>query len=125
MLGSADVDRHSLRGILPFASRAAGLVFLAFGAAKFVNHGAEVDSFRTYGLPYPDAFVYLIGVIEVLGGAALVTGRGIRIAAPVLAGDMIGAIVVSGLAEGEWISLTLAPLLLAIVTWLWLDTVRT
>jgi len=91
---------------------ASGAIFLAFGVAKFINHGAEVDSFETYGLPSPDAFVYAIGVIEVVGGAMLILGRGIRLAALVLAGDMVGAIVVSGIKEGEPISLTLAPALL-------------
>jgi putative oxidoreductase len=89
-----------------------GVIFIGFGVAKFVNHGAEVDSFQTYGLPSPDAFVYAIGVIEVVGGAMLLSGRGIRLAALVLAGDMAGAIVVSGIKEGEPISLTLAPALL-------------
>ena len=101
------------------ASRIAGLVFLGFGVAKFANHGVEVDSFRTYGLPFPDAFVYLVGAIEVVGGAALLTGIGVRLAAPVLAADMVGAIAVSGVAKGEWISLTLAPVLLVIVVSLW------
>ena len=50
---------------------AAGLIFLGFGLAKFLNHAVEVDSFETYGLPSPDAFVYAIGAIEVFGGAML------------------------------------------------------
>jgi putative oxidoreductase len=91
----------------------AGLVFLVFGAGKFVNHASEVDSFRSYGLPWPDAFVYAIGVIEVAGGLLLITGLATRLAALVLAGDMLGAIVASGLRKGELISLTLAPALLA------------
>ncbi len=91
---------------------ASGLIFLGFGVGKFLNHGAEVDSFETYGLPSPDAFVYLIGVIEVVGGLMLLFDRAIRVAAVVLAGDMVGAIVVSGFGEWELISLTLAPALL-------------
>jgi putative oxidoreductase len=91
----------------------AGLVFLVFGAGKFVNHASEVDSFRSYGLPWPDAFVYAIGVIEVAGGLLLIAGLATRLAALVLAGDMLGAIVASGLRKGELISLTLAPALLA------------
>lgn len=100
------------RGI---ARIAAGLVFLGFGIAKFVNHAVEVDSFETYGLPAPDAFVYAIGAIEVVGGVLLITGFGARLAALVLAGDMVGAIAVSGIKEGEPISLTLAPVLLVIM----------
>jgi putative oxidoreductase len=93
----------------------AGLVFLGFGIAKFVNHAVEVDSFETYGLPAPDAFVYAIGAIEVVGGVLLITGCRARLAALVLAGDMVGAIAVSGIKEGEPISLTLAPVLLVIM----------
>jgi uncharacterized membrane protein YphA (DoxX/SURF4 family) len=91
---------------------AAALVFAVFGAAKFVNHASELASFRLYGLPAPEAFVYLIGTVEIAGGLLLASGRFVRGAATVLAGDMIGAIVVSGIGRGEYVSLTLAPLLL-------------
>jgi putative oxidoreductase len=101
-----------VRAVL-FVRLAAGLVFVVFGAGKFVNHGSEVDSFRTYGLPWPDAFVYAIGVVEVAGGLLLIAGLATRVAALVLAGDMVGAIVASGIRKGELISLTLAPALLA------------
>jgi putative oxidoreductase len=88
---------------------ASGGVFVAFGAGKFVNHSSELASFKTYGLPAPAAFVIVIGAIELIGGLLLVAGVLTRPAALVLAGDMIGAIVVSGIAQGEVISLTLAP----------------
>jgi putative oxidoreductase len=88
---------------------ASGGVFVAFGAGKFVNHGSELASFKTYGLPAPEVFVIVIGVIELIGGLLLVAGALTRPAALVLAGDMVGAIVVSGLAKGEVLSLTLAP----------------
>ncbi len=97
---------------------AAGLVFVVFGAAKFVNHASEVTSFDGYGLPAPDAFVYAIGAIETLGGGLLILGLLTRLAALVLAGDMVGAIFASGIGEGEVISLTLAPVLLAAMLYL-------
>ena len=86
-----------------------GGVFVVFGFGKFVNHASEVDSFRDYGLPAPAAFVVVIGVIEIVGGLLLILGLATRPVALVLAADMVGAIVVSGLALGEPISLTLAP----------------
>jgi putative oxidoreductase len=86
-----------------------GGVFVAFGVGKFANHGSELASFKTYGLPAPEVFVAAIGVVELLGGALLIAGLLTRPAALALAGDMIGAIVVSGIANGELISLTLAP----------------
>jgi putative oxidoreductase len=91
---------------------APGIVFVVFGIGKFTQHATEVDSFRDYGLPAPDAFVYAIGVLEVVGGLMLIAGVLVRPAALALAGDMVGAIVVSGIARGEEISLTLAPALL-------------
>ena len=92
---------------------AAGVVFLAFGIGKFTSHASELESFKSYGLPAPEVFVYAVGVLEVAGGALLVFGLLTRLVALALAGDMVGAIVVSGIAKGEIISLTLAPALLA------------
>jgi putative oxidoreductase len=86
-----------------------GGVFVVFDAGTFVNHSSELASFKTYGLPAPEAFVVVIGVVELVGGLLLIAGVLTRPAALVLAGDMVGAIVVSGLAKGELISLTLAP----------------
>jgi putative oxidoreductase len=99
---------------------ASGGVFVAFGAGKFVNHGAELVSFKAYGLPAPEAFVVVIGVVELVCGLLLFAGALTRPAALVLAGDMIGAIVESGIGKGEVISLTLAPgELVAMLVLLW------
>jgi putative oxidoreductase len=99
---------------------ASGGVFVAFGLGKFVNHGSELASFRSYGLPGPAVFVVVIGAIELVGGLLLIAGVLTRPAALVLAGDMVGAIVVSGVANGELISLTLAPVeLVAMLVLLW------
>jgi putative oxidoreductase len=98
----------------------AGGVFVVFGAGKFVNHATELASFRTYGLPAPEVFVVIIGVIELIGGALLIAGVLVRPTALVLAGNMVGAIIVSGIAKGEPISLTLAPAeLIAMLVLLW------
>jgi len=98
-----------------------GGVFVVFGIGKFVNHTSELASFKTYGLPAPEAFVVVIGVIELVGGLLLMTGVLTRPVAFVLAGDMIGAIVVSGIAKGELVSLTLAPAeLVAMLVLLWM-----
>ena len=91
----------------------AGVVFVVFGAGKFVNHASEAASFDAYGLPWPDVFTDVVGVVEIAGGLALLAGVALTPVALVLAADMVGAIVVSGLLRWEWISLTLAPALLA------------
>jgi putative oxidoreductase len=91
----------------------AGVVYFFSGTPKFFAHGWEAGHFRTYGLPLPDAFVYVIGTIEILGGLALVANLAVRPTALLLGAVMVGAIVTSGIGQGEWIpSLTLAPLLL-------------
>ena len=59
-----------------------------------------------------DVFVYRAGSSRPGGGLLLFMGLLTRRAALALAADMPGAIVVSGLARVELISLTLAPLLL-------------
>ncbi len=98
----------------------AGAVFVSFGIGKFLRHASELASFRDYGLPSPDAFVYLIGVIEIAGGVLLLAGLVTRPASLVLAANMVGAIIVSGLLRGEMVSLTLAPaMLLATLFLLW------
>ena len=89
-----------------------GVVFVVFGFGKFVNHSSELASFQSYGLPVPGLFVIVIGAIEIVGGGLLIRGRLLKPTALALAGDMVGAIAVSGVARGEIISLTLAPALL-------------
>jgi putative oxidoreductase len=110
-----DSRRMPAPAAMAVARVAAGLVFLGFGVAKFVNHATELRSFREYGLPLPEAFVYAVGVVEIVGGLLLVLGVATRLSALVLATDMVGAIVVSGIKEGEPISLTLAPALLVVM----------
>jgi putative oxidoreductase len=94
-------------------------VFVVFGIGKFTAHASELQSFRGYGLPAPDAFVYAIGVLELVGGTMIGLGGLTRLAAIVLAGDMIGAIAVAGVGRGEVVpSLTVAPVLLAAMCFL-------
>ena len=100
------------RGLL-LLRLASGGVFVAFGLGKFVNHASELASFRTYGLPAPAVLVLVIGVVEVVGGVLLIAGAYSRLAALILAGDMVAAIIASGIAKGEIVSLTLAPAELA------------
>jgi putative oxidoreductase len=97
---------------------ATGGIFTAFGVSKFTNHGSEVHSFRTYGLPSPDSFVDFIGVIETVGGVLLIVGLATKLAALVLSGDMVGAIASAGVKEGGLLNLGLAPALLATMLFL-------
>src|SRR5712691_4654621 len=97
---------------------ATGGIFAAFGVSKFTNHASEAHSFRIYGLPSPDSFVYFIGVIETVGGVLLIVGLVTKLAALVLSGDMVGAIASAGVNEGGVLNLGLAPALLATMLFL-------
>ena len=110
-LAAAQATRTGSRWLTGTRWVAAGM-FLGFGVTKFASHAAELASFRHYPLPAPGLLVYLVGALEIGGGLLLAAGLLTRLAALALAADMIGAVVVSGLARGEVISLTLAPLLL-------------
>jgi uncharacterized membrane protein YphA (DoxX/SURF4 family) len=109
------IDGHGLaRFAVTVGTRLApGIVFLVFGADEFVNHSRNVHSFTMYGLPSPSLFSYAIGTLEIVGALALISGIALLPVAVALAGDMVGAIVVSGIALGELVSLTLAPAMLA------------
>src|ERR1700738_965040 len=85
--------------VAPWIRLVAATVFIVFGVGKFSAHASEVASFRGYGLPSPDAFVYGIGVLELAGGVLLGAGAMTRLAAIVLMGDMLGAVAVSGIGE--------------------------
>ena len=109
----------SLARFAPWVRLGAGIVFVIFGAGKFTEHASELSSFRGYGLPVPAAFVDAIGGLEIIGGMMLLAGALTRVAAFLLAGDMLGAIAVAGIGHGEVVpSLTLAPVLLGAMVFL-------
>jgi uncharacterized membrane protein YphA (DoxX/SURF4 family) len=114
-LARRSIDRQALaRFAVTVGTRLApGIVFLVFGGDEFVNHSRNVHSFTMYELPSPSLFSYAIGTLEIVGALALISGVALVPVAIALAGDMVGAIVVSGIALGELVSLTLAPAMLA------------
>ncbi len=95
-----------------------GVVFVAFSVGKFTRHDAESAAFDRYGLPFPDLTTYAVGVLELVGGLALVTGILIVPFAAMLACNMVGAIVTAGRIEGDIIHLGLAPVLLVSLLWI-------
>src|SRR6266403_974485 len=102
------------------ARRWLGLLFGPSRPGRYANHASELASFRHYAVPAPSVLVYAIGVLEIVGGLLLAGGLLVRPAALALAADMVGAIVISGIARGENVSLTLAPaLLVAMVFLIW------
>lgn len=72
-----------------------GAVFFAHGYQKLFVFGPAgvAQAFAGMHVPFPDATSLLIAAIELLGGIALILGIGTRIAATLLACDMLGAII--------------------------------
>jgi putative oxidoreductase len=71
-----------------------GLVFLVHGSQKlFVFHIAGTAGFfGKIGIPLPEVSAVVVTLVEFLGGAALILGIGTRVAAVLLAINMLGAI---------------------------------
>lgn len=111
---AVDGDRLARRVAL-----VAGAVFVLASLPKFAFFDFELEQFERFGLPFPEALVILAGVIELVGGVALLRRRLVLPAAAVLAATMVVAIVSSGILEGDVVpSLTLAPALLAATVFL-------
>lgn len=90
----------------------AGVPLLLFGIGKFTSYGSEVTDFRHYGLPLPDAAVVLAGIVEVLGGLAIVTGFLTRIAAGIVALNLLVALLTAGRVDGGTFHLVVGPVLM-------------
>ncbi len=95
-----------------------GLAFVVFSSGKFLDHAKEVADFDAWGVPWPEGAVYVVGVLELVGGILLISGLLTRLAALGLAGDMVGAIATAGRVEGGVFHLGVAPLMLAIMGYL-------
>ena len=108
-------------GLIPLVIRiVAGGFFVSVSLGKFFDHASETDDFDRYGLPFPATAVIVAGIIELVGGLALIVGIGTRIAAAALAANMVGAIATAGRVEGGAFNLGVAPallLLMLVVLW--------
>src|SRR5262245_11008896 len=97
-----------------------GAIFISVSIGKFVDHMHEAMDFKSYGVPVADTAVYLVGVLELVGGLLLVVGLFTRVAALFLAANMVGAISTAGVMEGGSFHLGVAPaLLVAMLFLLW------
>ena len=92
---------------------AAGAVIAGFGIGKFTRHAAEAVALDRYGIPWADPVTYLVGALELGGGALLVLGLLTRPVALALTANLAVAIATAGRLEGGPIHLGVAPALLA------------
>ena len=96
----------------------AGLFFITVSTGKFVDHMKEAMDFDHYGVPAAEVAVYLVGVVELVGGLLLVVGLFTRLAALILAFNMVGAIATAGRVDGGSFHLGVAPTLLVAMLFL-------
>jgi putative oxidoreductase len=91
---------------------AAGVTLITVSLSKFTRHEELVDSFERYGLPWPDASVYVAGAVELVGGVLLVVGLITRVAAAVVAINMTVAVLTGGRVDVDLYHVGLGVVLL-------------
>jgi putative oxidoreductase len=88
-------------GLFPLRA-VVGIVFLMHGGQKFFVYGVEgtTNAMSQMGIPLPAVSAVLVGLVELVGGAALITGLWTRWAALLLVADMAVAILAVRLRGG-------------------------
>ena len=108
-------------GVVPLLIRVGtGVFLLGAGVGKLADHAKEVADFKDFGVPLPDLAVYASGVVEVVCGVLLVIGLLTRIAAALLAANLIGALLSAGVNVGGTFHLVVGPtilLLMLVLVW--------
>jgi putative oxidoreductase len=97
-----------IAGVLRVALGA--LFTFGFAIDKFSDHASNVRDFRKWDVPAASVSVYVAGLIELVFGLMLVFGVLTRLAAVVLAGEMVVAILTAGRSEGFGFHTTVPPL---------------
>ena len=100
--------KHTMK--LTLLSWVLALIFLLSGGAKLAGLEFEIAAFERWG--YPWWFMYLTGVIEVVGGVGLLLRRLAALASVGLAAVMVGAIA-THLIHAEWGMLVVATVIFA------------
>ena len=78
-----------------------GIVFLTYGAVKFLGGVESVAKyFARQGIPVPELMAPIVMSIEFFGGLAIILGTGTRIAALLLSGVMVVAMLTVTLKAG-------------------------
>jgi putative oxidoreductase len=82
-----------------------GVVFFAHGWQKLFTNGVDGTSgfFGQMGVPLPTLSAWFAAVVELLGGAALIVGIAVPVAALLLVVDMLGAFLFVHAGNGLFI----------------------
>jgi putative oxidoreductase len=72
-----------------------GIVFLMHGYQKLfkIGFGGVAGMFGHMGIPLPHVFAVIVTLVEFVGGILLIAGILVRVAAPLIACDMLVAIL--------------------------------
>ncbi|NMD55102.1 MULTISPECIES: DoxX family protein [Tsukamurella] len=72
-----------------------GVIFFAHGWQKFVTNGIDnvAASFEKMDVPLPTLSAWFAGIVELVGGAALIIGLAVPLVAVLGIIDMLGAII--------------------------------
>ncbi|HEU4361522.1 MAG TPA: DoxX family protein [Mycobacterium sp.] len=79
-----------------------GFMFFSGAVDKLADLGKFTAMFAGLGIPAAQLLAPVTAVVELVGGAALMLGLGVRLVSLVLAGDMVGALITDvgpGLAQ--------------------------
>ena len=90
---------HQSLGLF-FLRLVTGLIFLLHGASKVGNIAMTSSMMAHFGLAPSIEWAWFIGLVEVLGGAALILGVATRFFGAVLGIEMIVAIFLGGFGHG-------------------------
>ena len=94
-----------------------GFIFVLYGYDKLFNNSTAfyvgADLFRALGIPFPEANAFLIGLLELFGGLALMAGSFTKLFAFMLTGNMAVALLMVGnyVLEGPLCFISLALVL--------------
>ena len=87
-----------------------GLVFVVHGWAKLNGIDATSSFFDSAGIPLPEFFAYVVGLLEFLGGIAIILGVYVKTFAMLLAVEMLLALLLVHLGK-PWAMAELAVVL--------------
>jgi putative oxidoreductase len=77
-----------------------GIIFSVHGYQKLTGIQGTTGFFSQVGIPLAGFFSYVVGLVELLGGIALILGILVKLASYLLAIDMVAAIIYVHLPNG-------------------------